>query len=131
MEKVKIKKIYKHESFVLFAVSPSNFIEWGTSSQSTLCFALDSLAMQWNISKELLDTISSYDMNFKDSLSYSSEEDSKGTTRIFMINVDAISALLRKLYATGQCSELDTVGENKKVNELINKVKRGEITWKE
>ncbi|MNK85840.1 hypothetical protein D3C87_1057350 [compost metagenome] len=125
MEKVKILDGYKYGAYILYKVEPEGVINYG-GTHSFLGFDYAYLAMQWNISMETLELISSYDLQFKAAMYINYKERPTGQEKTKIIHADVLPALVRKLNETGQAPELDLNKELNLIHRLIRMVEESE-----
>jgi hypothetical protein len=122
MEKVIILNRFIMEGCTLYEVIPEGFISFG-GKKNIFCFDYVSLTEQWNISRETLDTVASYDIVFKQAMYVNYSETEAGQVKTLMLDAEFVPALLTKLKDSTYKPGTDIARERALIAELIKNAK--------
>ncbi|WP_135553344.1 hypothetical protein [Paenibacillus cymbidii] len=121
MNKVDIINGYSYQGYTIYKVKPAGYINFGRRADF-FAFDYENLADNWCISKQLLDTLASYDLKFGQGMHEHIKETKSGPERITLISTDVVPDLLLKLRDSGKAEVLDIAGELQVINKMIHVV---------
>jgi hypothetical protein len=122
MERIKILKGYTDDGYLIYTAKSAEIINY---DRNNILFVYDyaSLAEKWKISKETLDLLVSYDLNFRQSMYVQIKESIAGRAKSYYIDNEVIVSVLKKLKESGQSPRLNYAKELFILNRLTKEIK--------